>query len=104
MRQYADIIGQGYAKQNPGIDPTEVLKYVTTEVKQRYKDFFQNPNRDRPNSVESGTRTLASTSKFEMTDDERRVMNTFIRQGVIGPNGMSKEDYIKEVKLSKGIK
>jgi hypothetical protein len=104
MRQYADIIGQGYAKQNPGIDPTEVLKYVTNEVKQKYRDFFQNPNRDKPNSVESGTRSVSSGTKFELNDDERRVMNTFIRQGIIGPMGMSKEEYIKEVKLSKGIK
>lgn len=99
MRQYADVIGQGYAKQNPGIDPTDVLKYVTSEVKHRYKEFFQNPNRDRPNSVESGTRAATSTKAFEMTDDEKRVMNTFVRQNI-----MSREDYIAELKAQKGYK
>lgn len=99
MRQYADVIGQGYAKQNPGIDPTEVLKYVTSEVKHRYKEFFQNPNRDRPNSVESGTRAATSTKAFEMSDDEKRVMNTFVRQNI-----MSREDYIAELKAQKGYK
>lgn len=99
MRQYADIIGQGYAKQHPGIDPTEVLTYVTNEVKQRFKEAFQNPNRDKPNSVESGGRATVSSTKFEMTDEEKRVMNTFVRQGV-----MSREDYIKELKSQKGIK
>ena len=41
----------------------------------------------------------ANKSSFELTDDERRVMNTFIRTGV-----MSKEEYISEVKKMRGIK
>jgi hypothetical protein len=33
-----------------------------------------------------------------MTEDEKKVMNTFVRQGI-----MSKDEYIKELKASKGV-
>jgi len=100
MRDYADIIGQGYAKAHQGIDPVEVLKYVTKEVKVRFKDSFQNPNRTKPNAVESGGQgTPAKKSSIELSEDERKVMNTFIRQGV-----MTKEEYLEQVKSMRGIK
>lgn len=104
MREFADTIGQGYADRNQGIDPVEVLNYVTKTVKKHFKDNFENPNRSKPNSVEGGNSTPASkkSSSFELTDEERRVMNTFIRQGVIGEGGMKKEDYIEQIRLLRG--
>ena len=98
MRDYADIIGQGYAKNHPGIDPVEVLKYVTKEVKVRFKDSFQNPNRTKPNAVEGGAQGApVKKGSFDLTEDERKVMNTFVRQGV-----MTKEEFIDQVKLMRG--
>ena len=99
MRDYADIIGQGYARAHPNIDPVEVLKYVTREVKVRFKDNFENPNRSKPSAVEGGNPQAKSQKKdsIELSDDERRVMNTFIRQGV-----MTKEEYLEQVKLMRG--
>ena len=97
MRQFADAIGVGYAQSNPGLDPVEVLNYVTAQVKSRFKDKFVNPNRSKPNSVEGATTTAANKSSFELTEDERKVMNTFVRQGL-----MSKEEYIAEVKRMRG--
>ena len=101
MRRYADTIGLGYANANPGIDPTEVLSYVTQEVKVRFKDKFVNPNRNKPSAVEGQGSNAPSkkSDSFEMTEEERKVMNTFIRSNI-----MSKEDYIKELKLMKGVK
>jgi hypothetical protein len=100
MRSYADIVGAGYAQQNPGLDPEDVLKFVTAQVKARFKDKFQNPNRNKPSTVE-GTSTTSSPKKesFELTDDERRVMNTFIRTGA-----MTKDEYIAQVKSMRGAK
>jgi hypothetical protein len=100
MREYADTIGQGYANRHQGIDPVEVLKYVTKEVQVRFKDKFQNPNRDKPNAVEGAQRqTVKGKSSFELSDDERKVMNTFVRTGV-----MTKEEYIDQLKQMKGNK
>lgn len=99
MREYADALGMGYAKVHPELEPEEVLSYVTTQVKQQFKEKFQNPNRNKPSFVEGGSTQSSSKSSFELTDDERKAMNTFVRAGV-----MSKEDYISEVKKMRGSK
>lgn len=100
LREYADMIGEGYAKRHPGIDPVEVLKYVTREVKTRFKDNFENPNRSKPSAVEgNGTQVSGKSKSFELSEEERKVMNTFVRQGI-----MTKEEFIEQTKLMKGIK
>ncbi len=100
MRQYADVIGMGYAQTNPNLDPEDVLQYVAAQVKVRFKDKFENPNRTKPSAVEgSGSASPAKGDKFELTDEERRVMNTFVRT-----NMMTKEEYIAEVKRMRGVK
>ena len=98
MRKYADVVGLGYANSNPGLDPEDVLKYVESEVKARFKDKFVNPNRNKPSQVEGAGRTAGkSKESFELTEDERKVMNTFVRQ-----NLMTKEEYIEQVKAMRG--
>ena len=98
MRQYADVIGLGYAQANQGLDPEDVLKYVSAQVKARFKDKFENPNRSRPSAVEGSAQPAVSKDKFELSDEERKVMNTFVRMGVY----KTKEDYIAEVKKLRG--
>ena len=100
MRQYADVLGMGYAQANPNLDPEDVLRYVAAQVKVRFRDKFENPNRNKPSVVEGGgSNTPSKGDKFELTDDERRVMNTFVRT-----NMMTKEEYIAEVKRMRGTK
>lgn len=100
MREYADVVGLGYANKHPGIDPEDVLKYVSVQVKSFFKDKFKNPNRERPSAVEgNSTPTASNKSSFELTDDERRVMNTFVRQNIL-----TKDEYISQVKAMRGIK
>lgn len=98
MRQFADTLGLGYAQANPGVDPDVVLEYVSAQVKKAFKDKFENPNRTRPSAVEGASSpSNAKKDTVELSDDERRVMNTFIRQGV-----MTKEEYIAQVKAMRG--
>jgi len=98
MRDYADAVGQRYASNNPGLDPNEVLNFVSKQVRNRFKEKFQNPNRDKPSVVE-GANTAAPKNKgsFTLTEDERRVMNTFVRSGV-----MKADEYIAQVKAMRG--
>lgn len=103
LRVSADQIGTAYAASHPNLDPQEVLQYVKTRVKKLYPEKFQNQNRERPSAVEGSsnapTRATASNrDNFSLSEDEKRVMNTFVRQGV-----MSKEEYIKELKRVKGV-
>ena len=100
MREYADVVGMGYAQRNPGLDPEEVLQYVTKQVKSRFSDKFVNPNRNKPSNVE-GTNSPAASKKdsFELTDEERKVMNTFVRTGAL-----TKEEFIADLKKMRGVK
>lgn len=97
MRQFADTLGLGYAQANPGLDPDEVLEYVTNQVKKTFKDRFENPNRTKPSAVEGSSNAQPKKDDVQLTDDERRVMNTFVRQGI-----MTKEEYIAQVKAMRG--
>ena len=99
MREYADVVGNGYAQRNPGLDPEDVLVYVSKQVKKQFSEKFVNPNRNKPSAVEGASTGAANKSSFELTEDERRVMNTFVRSGE-----MSKEEYISQVKQMKGVK
>lgn len=100
MRADADAFGEAYARNNQDKTPLEVLEYVTKKIKKAYPEKFVNPNRNKPTGVESGSGTRQASSGsggFSLTEEEAKVMNTFIRNGV-----MTKEDYIKEVKRMRG--
>lgn len=97
LREFADTIGAGYAQRNPGTDPEDVLEYVSTQVKSRYKEKFQNPNRTKPNSVEGNSSPANTKGQITLSDEEKKVMNTFVRQGV-----MSKDQYLAEIKKMRG--
>lgn len=97
MRQDADAFGNAYAANNPNKDPEEVLEYVTKKIKKLYKDKFENPNRTKASAVEGGgNRQEAPNESFQLSEEEKKVMNTFIRMGV-----MTKESYIAELKKVK---
>lgn len=101
MRADADTFGEAYLRNNPSKTPKEVLDYVTTKIKRAYPDEFSNPNRNRPSGVEGGggTRQAGSKESFSLTEEETRVMNTFVRKEI-----MTKDEYIAQVKATRGIK
>ena len=100
MHDYADAVGQRYASNNPGIDPNAVLNFVSKQVRNRFKEKFQNPNRGKPSPVEGSNDTRQpKQDSFKMSDEERKVMNTFVRTGV-----MTADDYITQVKAMRGVK
>lgn len=100
MREFADAIGLQHAQANPQKAPEEVLTYVTTQVKRAFSEAFVNPNRNKPSAVE-GSSTPSGNKKdsFELTDEERKVMNTFLRTGAL-----TKEEFIADLKKMRGIK
>jgi len=100
LHSFADEAGHAYTRLHPESDPMDVLVYVKGRVKKAFPEKFQNPNREKPNSVEGGGTPprKPKIDTFELNEEERRVMNTFIRSGA-----MTKEEYIAELKLVKGI-
>lgn len=103
LRDAADGIGLSHAKNNPDKSPAQVLEFVSKKIKALYPEKFTNQNRNRPSAVEgsgnsSGRRT-GSGIDLDMSEDEIKVMQTFVRQGI-----MTKDEYIKELKSVKGIR
>jgi len=96
-RIYADGFGRKLALA--GKEPEEVLKEVEQQVKKVFPQLFRNPNRDKPGTVESssGKGGKSSGETYQLSDDERRVMQRFVRQGV-----MSEKEYIAEIKRVNG--
>ena len=97
MRIYADDVGATLAQQ--GVPPSEVLKKVEAAVKAEFPTKFTNPNRDRPSAVEgASTKAPAKKESFELTDQERRIMNNLVASKVL-----TKEEYIADLRKQKGI-
>jgi hypothetical protein len=96
MRAWADALGKQLARS--GVPPSEVLRKVEAEVKKEFPNKFRNPNQDRKAAVESPTgRSGSSKSSYQMTSEERNIMKTFVRSGV-----MTEAEYIAELKKVKG--
>lgn len=94
MTSDADAFGNAYAANNPNKSPEEVLAYVSNKIKKIYKEKFENPARTKASAVESGGRRQESKEdSVELTEVERRAMNTFVRMGL-----MTKEEYIKQLR------
>jgi hypothetical protein len=101
MKAFADALGLELRAQ--GMTPSEVLRQVEAKVKEEFPAKFRNPNREKAPVVEGtskgggkgGGRALNESS---LTDDERRIMNTFVRTGV-----MTKEQYMAELNKVKGV-
>lgn len=99
MKKDADAIGIDYARAHPSLSPERVLKYVTQEMKKLYPEKFSNPLRKQPSAVEGGDHKPAKSSgNFQLTEDEKRIMHTFVNQGI-----MTKEEYIEELRKVKGM-
>ena len=96
MKAFADALGQELARA--GNSPSEVLKKVATEVRKEFPNKFRNPNQDKAGAVEGGSgRGVSTTGKFSLSDEERSIMNKFVRQGV-----MSEKEYVEQLKKVRG--
>ena len=96
MKIFADALGQKLAAAGRG--PSAVLAEVERQVREEFPHKFKNPNRDKPGTVEgSNTKGGKGSDSFTLTDDERRVMQRFVRTGV-----MTEKEYIAELKRTKG--
>lgn len=100
MREFADDIGMQFSKN--GLTPSEVLVEVEKAVRKEFPHKFTNPNKSNAPDVgssrkESGSNRSRSDDNVELTDQERRIMNTLVSQGVL-----TKEKYIADLKAVKG--
>lgn len=100
LRAFADEVGLAHARANPDKAPEDVLKYVEQRVRRVYPDKFTNPNRSRPSAVAGREAQGGGGRKqddFQLTEDERKVMNALVKEGV-----MTKDEYIADIKKVRG--
>lgn len=97
MTNFAVAFQSTQLKRNPNMDMTEALDNVKAAVVKAFPSKFENTKRKEPPAVETGGKT-AQTKTYgpsDLTDEQRKVMNGFVRQGV-----MSADEYIKELATS----
>jgi hypothetical protein len=98
MRAFADRVGADAAAR--GASVTDVLNIVEQEVKKEFAEKFTNPNRAKAPGVEgSSNKGGSKKDTFELTSDERRVAERFIRT----VPGMTMEKYVADLKKIKGV-
>lgn len=75
-------------------NPEAVLEKIEKYVRQEFPEKFKNPKRDAPGSVEGGgtKSSQSTTTKVTLTDVEKRVMEKFVKAGV-----MTREEYIADI-------
>jgi hypothetical protein len=96
MRAAADAIGIELHSQ--GLTSKQVLKQVEEEIKKEFPHKFQNPKTTKPNTVEASSRGSPRQSEsIDLSPDERKIMESIVRTGI-----MTKEQYLKELKATKG--
>ena len=99
MANYADTIAEYVQKQNPTLKGKPFFDLVTNEVKARFPDQFENPNKAKPNIVESGsgdndtggTKSGKKKTYGEMDQQAKDSCDSLVRAGV-----MEKDQYVKE--------
>lgn len=100
MAAFADDVGMKLHAQ--GISRSEILKRVEEEVRKEFPNKFRNPNKDSAPAVEGNSSKRGSgvkdSGEFELTDQERNIMNTLVRSGT-----MTKEKYIADLRKVKGL-
>jgi hypothetical protein len=101
MRAFADEVGLQFASR--GMSPPEVLKEVEKAVRKEFPQKFTNPNKEHAPEVGSSRSSGPSSKRddIELTDQERRVMNTLIASD---PKTFTKEKYIADLKKIRGLK
>jgi hypothetical protein len=95
MRAYADQVG--IEAGSKGMSPSDVLAEVEREVKKEFADKFTNPRRASAAAVEGSTnKGSGKRDSFQMSDEERRVMQRFVKSGAL-----TEEQYIADLKKTR---
>lgn len=100
MRLYADKVGIDlHAK---GLDPETVLVRVSEAVRKEFPHKFTNPNKELAPDVGASRGASRGSSKdnFQLSDQERQIMNTLIKSD---PVRFTKEKYIADLKKIRGV-
>jgi predicted DNA-binding protein (UPF0278 family) len=95
MHEFADATGLIFINKNPSAQPKEVLAHIDTKMRKQFPEKF-NIKRAAPNAVAGVDRTgnkPSRTSEPAIDPEMEKVIKNFTEA-----TGMSRADYIKELK------
>lgn len=96
MKAFADEVGSRLVAAGER-DTKAILLEVERRTKKEFPEYFNNPRRSAPSSVEGGgNKGGKSEDHFELTPAERQVMHKFVKAGV-----MSEKEYIADIKAQR---
>jgi len=95
MRSFADDLGKRL--HTTGMHPDDILKEVEKAVRKEFPTKFRNPNKDDAPEVGVSKNTKGKGAEMQLTEQERRVMDTLVRGGHI-----TKEKYLADLKKVRG--
>lgn len=102
LKEFADIVGYGYAATHGNPDKEEVYKYTEDLVRSKFPEKFMNPNKRKPSAVESGSRDTGKQRRpswSELPEIFQQVGGKFVRNGV-----MTRDQYIDDLIKTGDIK
>jgi uncharacterized membrane protein len=101
LRGYADSVTAEYLSRNPSANLKEVLVEVDKEMRTAFPQKFGTtkapPSPEGSNRASGSGGNRRSAGDVDLNDEERKIMNTLIRSGVI-----TKEKYLEDLKKVRG--
>lgn len=97
LTQRANALGMGYAQMNPSATPEQVLQYVEKEIKATAKRETIAPASPASGGLKSGPVKGNKFSESDLTDMQKKMMNTFVQRGVL-----TKEQYLESLSKAEG--
>lgn len=98
LRAFADDVGVGHFNRNKGVAEEDLYKYVKERVMKAFPEKFKGQGSKTPSVEGASTSSPRKTDTFKLSDEEERVMKSFVRSGV-----MTREEYIADLKKVKGV-
>ena len=97
MHDFADGVAVSFVQRSKVSGKTlseeDVFAHVLDKVKKAYPEKFENPNRNLPGKVTSGTDSGKSKkTSFKLTEEQEDIARNFAKNGV-----MTREQYITEL-------
>jgi hypothetical protein len=95
MTDYADFSARMLKESNPDMPYSQVLTEVDKKIKNTFPQKFENPNREKPSVVDSGTTREIAPKKGDTYNDLPADAKTVCNQNVDQGLYKSKEDWVK---------
>lgn len=98
MTLYAD--GLGNRLRDQGVHPSDILREVEKNVRNKFPEKFRNPSKDTAPVVGQSGKKAAARDDFKLSAEDERLISNMIKAGA----PITREKYIEQLKEIKSIR